>query len=110
MKQRLDVFVTDCQGKAEAGHPESQYDLGILFSTGKGVPLDYVIAHKWFNLAAAGGIPEARELRVELGNQMEREEVNEALRLAREWLAARAPAPAPVPALVSERELEPMAA
>lgn len=106
MKQRLEVFVRDCHGKAEAGHPESQYDLGILFSTGRGVPLDYVIAHKWFNLAAAGGIPEAREFRAELASQMPREDVAEALRLAREWLSSRAPAPAPM----SERAFEPIAA
>ena len=104
MKQRLDNFVVDCHGKAEAGHPESQYDLGILFSTGKGIALDYVSAHKWFNLAAAAGIPEARAVRAELASQMTREEVAEALRMARRWLAARAPVPAPEP------ELEPIPA
>ena len=104
MKQRLEDFVAECHGRADAGHPESQYDLGLLFSTGKGVALDYIIAHKWFNLAAAGGIPEARESRADLASQMSKDDVAEALRLAREWLSARAPVPANV------TELHPVAA
>jgi TPR repeat protein len=96
MKQRLEDFVRECHGRADAGHPESQYDLGILFSTGKGVALDYVTAHKWFNLAAAAGITEARELRADVASQMSKDEVAEALRAARQWLSARAPAPANV--------------
>ena len=95
MDQRLDSFVRDCHAKADAGVPESQYDLAILFSTGKGVPLDYVTAHKWFNLAAAGGVTEARAFRADLAAQMPREDVALVLRLAREWLAGRVPAPAP---------------
>ena len=73
MKQRLEDFVRECHGRADAGHPESQYDLGILYSTGKGVPLDYIIAHKWFNLAAAASIPEARPLRGDIASQMSKE-------------------------------------
>ena len=79
MKQRLEDFVRECHGRADAGHPESQYDLGILYSTGKGVPLDYIIAHKWFNLAAAASIPEARQLRGDIASQMSKDEVAEAL-------------------------------
>ena len=106
MKQRLKDFVRECHGRADAGHPESQYDLGILYSTGKGVPLDYVIAHKWFNLAAAVGISEARQLRADIASQMSRgDEVAEALRVARRWLSDRAPAPAK-----AEPELSPVAA
>jgi TPR repeat protein len=71
-------------GWADAGHSESQYDLGILFSTGKGVALDYVTAHKWFNLAAAAGITEAWELGADVASQMSKDDVGEALRAARE--------------------------
>ncbi len=105
MKQRLEDFVRECHGRADAGHPESQYDLGILYSTGKGVPLDYIIAHKWFNLAAAASIPEARQLRGDIASQMSKDEVAEALRVARRWLSDRAPAPAK-----AEREMSPVAA
>lgn len=92
MGERLDSFVGDCQVKAERGIAESQYDLGLLYSIGKGVPRDYVAAHKWFNLAAMRGMPEARDLRGELAGQMTKEDVAEALRQARAWLATHAPA------------------
>jgi TPR repeat protein len=71
-------------GWADAGHPESQYDLGILFSTGKGVALDYVTAHKWFNLAAEAGITEAWELGADVASQMSKDDLAEALRAARQ--------------------------
>ena len=31
------------------------FRLGMMYSTGADMPADYVIAHKWFNLAAARG-------------------------------------------------------
>jgi hypothetical protein len=71
-------------GWADAGHSESQYDLGILFSTGKGVALDYVTAHKWFNLAAEAGITEAWELGADVASQMSKDDLAEALRAARQ--------------------------
>lgn len=86
----IDSFVADCRTQAEAGIAESQYDLGILYSTGQGLPLDYVAAHQWFNLAALRGVPEARDLRADLADQMSKEDVAEALRRARAWLNAHA--------------------
>jgi TPR repeat protein len=46
MGERINTFVNDCQTKADKGVAESQYDLGLLYSIGKGVPRDYVAAHK----------------------------------------------------------------
>ncbi len=91
MGERIDTFVNDCQTKAEKGVAESQYDLGLLYSIGKGVPRDYVLAHKWFNLAAMRGMPEARDLRAELAGQMTKDDVADALKQARAWLATHAP-------------------
>ena len=93
MRQNLESFVRDCRRQAEAGEPKSQYDLGILYSTGKGVPMDYIRAHQWFNLAAMGGMPEARGLRGELADVTPPEDVAEALRLARSWLGEHVPGP-----------------
>ena len=90
MGQHIASFVADCRNQAEAGVAESQYDLGILYSTGKGVPLDYVAAHQWFNLAALRGVSEARGLRTDLAAQMTKEDVAEALRRARSWLTTHA--------------------
>jgi hypothetical protein len=71
---------------AERGQVEALYNLGLLYSTGQGVPVDYVMAHKWFNLAAMKGNSQARECRAELALDMSPTEIAEAQRQAREWL------------------------
>jgi TPR repeat protein len=64
------------------------FNLGLLYSTGQGgAPLDYVSAHMLFNLAAMRGSMEAKVYRKELSQEMGSEEVAEAQRAAREWLA-----------------------
>ena len=64
------------------------FRLGRLYSTGQGgAPLDYVSAHMLFNLAAMKGSIEAKVYRKELSQEMASEEVAEAQRAAREWLA-----------------------
>jgi len=72
--------------------PEASGDelfrLGLLYSTGQGgAPLDYVSAHMLFNLAAMRGSVEAKIYRKELAEEMASDEVAEAQRQAREWLA-----------------------
>ena len=64
------------------------FKLGLLYSTGQGgAPLDYVSAHMLFNLAAMRGSMEAKVYRKELSQEMASEDVAEAQRAAREWLA-----------------------
>ncbi|HEY3694560.1 sel1 repeat family protein [Phenylobacterium sp.] len=64
------------------------FRLGLLYSTGQGgAPLDYVSAHMLFNLAAMRGSIEAKVYRKELSQEMASEDVAEAQRAAREWLA-----------------------
>lgn len=70
---------------AEDGLPEEQYRVGLAYSTGEGVPLDLVTAHKWFNLAAMNGVMEARELRAEISQDMSTAEIAAAQKMAREW-------------------------
>jgi TPR repeat protein len=72
--------------------PDSSGDelfrMGMLYSTGQGgAPLDYVSAHMLFNLAAMRGSMEAKLYRKELSQEMASDEVAEAQRQAREWLA-----------------------
>ena len=40
---------------AEAGGVDAQYNLGIMYDNGEGVPQDYKEAVKWFKLAAEQG-------------------------------------------------------
>lgn len=64
------------------------FKMGLLYSTGQGgAPLDYVSAHMLFNLAAMRGSIEAKVYRKELSQEMAMEDVAEAQRQAREWLA-----------------------
>ena len=60
-------------------------------ASGRDSAPDLVTAHKWFNLAAMRGMPEARDLRAELAGQMTKDDVAEALKQARAWLATHAP-------------------
>ncbi len=64
------------------------FRLGLLYSTGQGgAPLDYVSAHMLFNLAAMRGSIEAKVYRKELAGEMASDDVAEAQRQARQWLA-----------------------
>ena len=73
--------------KADASGDEL-FRLGLLYSTGQGgAPLDYVSAHMLFNLAAMRGSLEAKIYRKELSQEMASEDVADAQRAAREWLA-----------------------
>ena len=78
--------VADIESDARSGKPNALYQLGLCYSTGQGVELDLVKAHKYFNLAAMKGVVEARLWRAELAQQMGANEIAEAQRLARLWL------------------------
>jgi len=51
------------------------------------VAQDYVQAHMWLNLAAAQGQEEAVTDRDKIAEKMTSEQIDQAQRLAREWLA-----------------------
>ncbi|MGE5501612.1 MAG: sel1 repeat family protein [Ignavibacteriales bacterium] len=71
----------DCTG-------DELFQMGLAYSTGQGgTPVDYVSAHMFFNLAAMRGSLEAKVYRKELAHEMAADEVAEAQRAAREWLA-----------------------
>jgi TPR repeat protein len=61
-------------------------DMGLMYATGRGCPVDRVSAHKWLNIAAIKGSDRAAELRADLVPTMSKTELAEALRAAREWM------------------------
>ena len=88
---------------AEQGEAAAQNNLGATYESGKGVrageqvgenrfivttvccqPL-YVMAHMWFNLAAAQGDKWAAEARDAVAKKMTPDQIAEAQRMAREW-------------------------
>ena len=73
---------------AEQGNANAQYVLGSNYHAGRGVPQDNVQAHMWLNLAAAQGRFAAGEFRNGIAADMTPQEIEEAQRLAREWIAA----------------------
>jgi TPR repeat protein len=60
--------------------------LGMSCTTGAESPVDLVSAHKWFNLAAMRGNPEAIRLRREIAAEMTTTEITTAQRAARDWI------------------------
>jgi TPR repeat protein len=76
-------FETD----AKQGRADALYNLGLAYSTGQGVGVDYVAAHKWFNLAAMKGSEIAKSWRAQISREMNSGQIAEAQRQAREWLS-----------------------
>jgi len=68
---------------------DALFRLGLMYSAGQGgCPMDRVSAHMIFNLAAMKGSIEARVYRKELSEEMDREDIAEAQRAARQWIDA----------------------
>jgi hypothetical protein len=86
-------------GGIEPVNAEDCFSMGMVFSSGAGVPIDLVQAHKWFNIAAMRGHKDAAQLRREVAEQMSDSEIGCAQRAARDWLKAHPQAPAPVAAI-----------
>lgn len=75
---------------AEQGNGTAQNNLAVLYHAGRGVPVSYVDAYKWYNLAAAQEtaqeIKNATEARQEIVKTMTREQIAEGQRLAAEFV------------------------
>jgi hypothetical protein len=78
---------------------DNMFALGMMYASGREIPVDLITAHKWFNIAAMKGHAEAAQLRREVAAEMQDAEIGRAQRAARDWLktppepVAVAPAP-----------------
>lgn len=86
IKTREEIRVSPSAGRASG---EELFDLGVAYSTGQGVPLNLIEAHKWFNLAALKGNMPAREWRTNVAQEMTADQIAEAQRQARAWLSEK---------------------
>ncbi|MCU1296016.1 MAG: Sel1-like repeat [Acidobacteriaceae bacterium] len=59
---------------ALSGHPDAQYDVGVAYARGQGVPSDYTVASTWLILAMANGEGRAESLIRELTPQLSESE------------------------------------
>jgi TPR repeat protein len=79
--------LTQFENDAKKGRADALYNLGLAYSTGQGVGVDFIAAHKWFNLAAVRGVEEAKSWRAQISREMDTSQIAEAQRQAREWLS-----------------------
>jgi TPR repeat protein len=70
---------------AEQGNADAQYNLGVLYDNGLGLPQDKVRAYMWFNLSAAQGREGAAAFRDLIAGRMTPTQIAVAQKLAREW-------------------------
>ena len=63
---------------ADAGMPEAQCLLGVLYENGTGVPQNFVFAHICYNIAASSGLEDATERRDAISGRMSAEQIAEA--------------------------------
>jgi TPR repeat protein len=77
------------------------FELGMMYSIGREMPIDLVSAHKWFNLAAMKGNADAVRLRREVADQMSDVDIATAQRAARDWLRGNSEIKAPVIAIAA---------
>jgi len=73
---------------AESGDATAQYNLGVFYDNGLGVPQDKVSAYMWFSLAAVQGREGAAAIRDLMARRMTSAEIAEAQKLTREWKPA----------------------
>ena len=69
---------------AEQGDASAQYNLGVMYANGEGVPEDYVKAYAWINLAAAQGQKDVVKSKDRLRPKMTSAQVAKAQELAGE--------------------------
>ena len=74
---------------ADAGDAAGQYQLGLVYAHGEGVPQNYVLAHMWVNLSASNSSGDDQKIRAktrdEIAQQMTPQQIADAQRMAAEW-------------------------
>jgi len=78
--------------QANEGDAAAQFNLGVMYDIGRGVPQDDVEAHLWHNLSASRASAEDQTRysshRDALAVRMTPAQIADAQKLAREWQAA----------------------
>lgn len=82
------IFFDRQMARASAGDANAAFDLGVAYSTGtRGVAVDLIAAHQWFNLSAAWGHEDAPGARADVSEDLTAREIAAAQRAARAVLA-----------------------
>lgn len=83
-----DIEILAAKRVAEPAGADECFERGMIYSSGAGVSIDLIEAHKWFNIAAMRGHSQAARLRREIAELMSDSEIGSAQRAARDWLRA----------------------
>jgi TPR repeat protein len=88
IKKMARFEIRDIEMAAAGGETRADVfcNLGLIYATGRGCPVDMVAAHKWLNIAAIKGSDRAASLRSDLARNMSKSDLAQALRAAREWM------------------------
>ena len=81
----LDAETKSLIAKAEQGDAKAQYNLGVAYANGEGVPKDEVNAYAWHNVSSANGDEDASVERDRIAESMTPAQIAEAQELSREW-------------------------
>ncbi len=85
LRQDYATVLREFRPLAEQGDTSAQYNLGIMYGKGQGVPQDNIRAHIWANLAASNGADtKTRDL---IAKVMTSAAIEKAQNLARDCLA-----------------------
>ena len=76
---------------AEQGDANAQYNLGVIYDNGLGVPQDKISAYMSLSLSAAQGRDGAAAFRDLIARRMTPAQIAEAQKLAREWKPTKRP-------------------
>jgi len=60
VKNIMDMEFEEAKRLAEDGDAEAQFNLGVMYDDGEGVPQDYKEAFKWYTKSAEQGVAEAQ--------------------------------------------------
>tara|TARA_B100000886_G_scaffold292722_1_gene218651 strand:+ start:732 stop:1112 length:381 start_codon:yes stop_codon:yes gene_type:complete len=69
---------------AEQGDSKAQYNLGVMYRDGQGVPQDNVYANMWWSIAASNGSDIGAGNRDRVVKEMTKDQIAKARRLVRE--------------------------
>ncbi|MBF0141074.1 MAG: SEL1-like repeat protein [Magnetococcales bacterium] len=78
---------------AEQGDAMAQYNLGMMYLTGRGIPFNYVQAYAWLSLAASQQHRNARKDLKFVAARMTLEQIAQAKELVRNWKPAKTEPP-----------------
>jgi hypothetical protein len=73
------------QQEADQGNANSQYDIGLMYEQGKGVPKDYVQAYKWYAIASKK-VDEGTYAITALSDKMTSEQIKKGQIMAKNWI------------------------